>query len=308
MSEIPAHASMNPEMRAAAKAGAEPLDRISLRGYVAKVEIGAFQVERDQLQRVEFNVVAEVVPREDTDEDLDSIVSYDLLTEAITHELELERINLLETLAERIANRILGEPRVVRVRVRIEKLDRGPGALGVEIVRSHGRSCPRPATMSGKPAVRPTVIYLTETVVLSARPAAVIDRLDTIGRPPTIFCVGLNETAVPPSEDPLVCRRIGLLMIEQTAWRLSAHDPRFVVADTRTEMDWALGNGRIPIWAPSRMVLGAVRPPEVDWKDPIGIAAWLADAMNAAELLTVGVTPPADTGLPTRELVLERVE
>ena len=127
MSEIPAHAPMNPEMRAAATAGAEPLDRISLRGYVDKVEIGAFQVERGKRQRVEFNVVAEVVPREDTDEDLDSIVSYDRLTEAITHELELERINLLETLAERIANRILREPRVVRVLVRIEKLDRGPG-------------------------------------------------------------------------------------------------------------------------------------------------------------------------------------
>ncbi|MCY3994592.1 MAG: dihydroneopterin aldolase [Rhodobacter sp.] len=304
MSEIPAHASMNSEMRSAA----DPLDRISLRGYVARVDIGAFQIERGKRQRVEFNLVAEVAPRGDADEDLDRILSYDRLIEAIRNELALERVNLLETLAERIANRILREPRAVRVSVRIEKLDRGPGALGVEIVRSRGRSCPRPAATSGIRAIRPTVIYLTETVVLSARPVAVIDRLEKIGRPPAIICVGLTGTAVPPSEDPLVCRRVGLLMIEQTAWRLSAHDPRFVVSDTRTEMDWALENGRIPIWAPSRMVLGAVRAPVVDWNDPLGFAVWFADEMDAVELLTVGVAPPADIGLPTRELAVESVE
>ena len=46
------------------------------------------------------------------------------------HELAEERLNLLETLAERIADRILHAPQALRVFVRIEKLDRGPGALG----------------------------------------------------------------------------------------------------------------------------------------------------------------------------------
>ena len=35
-----------------------------------------------------------------------------------------------------VADRILLEPQAMRVFVRIEKLDRGPGALGVEIVRA----------------------------------------------------------------------------------------------------------------------------------------------------------------------------
>jgi dihydroneopterin aldolase len=42
---------------------------------------------------------------------------------------------LVETLAERVAAFILAHPRVVGATVRIEKLDVGPGAVGVEIVR-----------------------------------------------------------------------------------------------------------------------------------------------------------------------------
>jgi (5-formylfuran-3-yl)methyl phosphate synthase len=46
-----------------------------------------------------------------------------------------EHIALVETLAERIGAQILTDPRVASVTVRVEKLDIGPGAAGVEIVR-----------------------------------------------------------------------------------------------------------------------------------------------------------------------------
>jgi dihydroneopterin aldolase len=46
-----------------------------------------------------------------------------------------EHIALIETLAERIAALILAQHRVVSVTLTIEKLDVGPGAVGVEIVR-----------------------------------------------------------------------------------------------------------------------------------------------------------------------------
>ncbi|MEM7490755.1 MAG: dihydroneopterin aldolase, partial [Pseudomonadota bacterium] len=89
--------------RAAASGGA--LDRISLRDHIREVEIGAFQLERGVTQRVRFDIVAEVTP--DTEavlgDDVDGILSYDTLIEAIDVELAAERLNLLETLAERIA-------------------------------------------------------------------------------------------------------------------------------------------------------------------------------------------------------------
>ena len=127
----------HPSERAIATEGDAPRDRISLRDHVRDVEIGAFQAERGHTQRIRFDVVVEVMPfTAPLDDDVDRILSYDRVSEAISTELAAERVNLLETLAERIAERILLEPQAMRAFVRIEKLDRGPGALGVEIVRS----------------------------------------------------------------------------------------------------------------------------------------------------------------------------
>ena len=128
----------HPKERSEANESETVYDRISLRDHTVEVEIGAFQSERGSKQRVCFNIVVEVKPLDHKiEDDVDRILSYDKVTEAITIELNVERLNLLETLAERIADRILFEPQAIRVFVRIEKLDRGPGALGVEIVRSN---------------------------------------------------------------------------------------------------------------------------------------------------------------------------
>ena len=135
----------HPEERAAATAAGVP-DRISLRDYIVTVEIGAFQAERGTQQRIRFNVVVEVQPPTGPmDDDVDRILSYDRVTEAITSALAAERLNLLETLAERVAELIIASPQAMRVFVRIEKLDRAPGALGVEIMRDRGRIAPQAA-------------------------------------------------------------------------------------------------------------------------------------------------------------------
>jgi dihydroneopterin aldolase len=116
----------HPLARSEATGPAVPLDRISLRDHIVAVEIGAFQAERGTTQRISFNIVVEVAPQNiEVDDDVDRILSYDKVTEAIDFELSAERLNLLETLAQRIADRILLEPQAVRVFVRIEKLDRG---------------------------------------------------------------------------------------------------------------------------------------------------------------------------------------
>ncbi len=105
----------HPSERSVATAAPGPLDRISLRDHIVEVEIGAFQAERGTTQRICVNVVVEVAPLpKDLDDDVDRILSYDKVTEAIAHELAAERLNLLETLAERVAERILLEPQAVR--------------------------------------------------------------------------------------------------------------------------------------------------------------------------------------------------
>jgi (5-formylfuran-3-yl)methyl phosphate synthase len=63
------------------------------------------------------------------------VLSYDVIMDAIRLVVVREHIVLVEALAERIAESLLAHPRVVSVTVRVEKLDLGPGSVGVEITR-----------------------------------------------------------------------------------------------------------------------------------------------------------------------------
>ena len=87
------------EIRAKSEQSNPALDRISIRDYIKEVEIGAFQVERDLTQRVKFNVVVEVSDSSSSSsDDVDDILSYDMIIEAIDEQLNFERLNLLETI------------------------------------------------------------------------------------------------------------------------------------------------------------------------------------------------------------------
>jgi dihydroneopterin aldolase len=291
----------HPAERAAASA-TQPCDRISLRDYIVEVEIGAFQQERGHLQRVRFNVVVEVAPQTgEIDDDVDRILSYDKVTEAIGAELGEERINLLETLAARVAERILREPQALRVFVRIEKLDRGPFSLGVEIVRARGE-----VARKGQDHVQvphPRVVFLTNEAMSSAKLSAWIDALSA-DETPLVLCVGAANIVAPKAGAALAQRRIDLLAIEQNAWVLAARDARCIVVETRTELDWAMRNGEITVWAPSKIVLDAAHRPSASPKEPLALAGWFAEEMKAQELVVVGAEAPTLT-VPSRSIALD---
>ena len=291
----------HPSERAEATAAeGPPRDRISLRDYIVEVEIGAFQQERGTLQRVKFNVVVEVAPLTGPiDDNVDLILSYDRVTEAIDAELQAERLNLLETLAERVAERILAEPQAERVFVRIEKIDRGPYALGVEIVRS-ATDARAAASEIESEAPHPRVVFLSNAAIASDRLTGWIDALEAEGTP-LIFCLGAAEEATPQSSAPLAQRRIDLLAIEQNAWVLAGRDKRCVVVGTRTELDWAARHGQICVWAPSNMVLNAFDGPPATAREALDLAAWFSAEMEATELLVVGAEAPR-TNVPTRQV------
>jgi (5-formylfuran-3-yl)methyl phosphate synthase len=110
-------------------------DRIFVRDFVLSVRIGAYAHERDKPQDVRFNVDVKVLRPDHVAEDMRDVFSYDLITDSIRVIVAEEHIALVETLAERIAALILTHPRVTSVTVRVEKLEVGPGAAGVEIIR-----------------------------------------------------------------------------------------------------------------------------------------------------------------------------
>lgn len=288
----------HPEERSLASASADPRDRISLRDHVVEVEIGAFQKERGHKQRVMFNVVVEVRPvSAPLNDDVDRILSYDRITEAIATELAAERLNLLETLAERVAERILAEPQAMRAFVRIEKLDIGPYKLGVEIVRSRAEVPLRVMGQDGEEAaVHPLIVHLDNAAIAAAELPARIDALLQRGAP-VIFTVGLPDLPRPQTGHRPTQRRVDLLAIEQNAWTLAARDARCVVVATRTEIDWAIKRGQSVVWAPSKMVLDAVDGPKS--ADPVALALWLAEGMAARGILVHGnVAVPAGSRVP----------
>ncbi|MGY6534059.1 MAG: dihydroneopterin aldolase [Pararhodobacter sp.] len=295
----------HPEERAEATAAADPRDRISLRDHLVEADIGAFQTERGQKQRLLFNIVVELRPQgAPIDDDVDRILSYDRLTEAIADALAVERVNLLETLAERVAERILAEPRAMRVFVRIEKLDRGPGALGVEIVRTRAAVPLRaldPADAKGEDrALHPVVAYMDNAMIADAAIAARLDALEA-GGAPVVICVGLPDTTRPPATPEPVRRRIDLLAIEQNAWALAAHDRRCLVVASRTEIDWAMRQGQTIVWAPSKLVLDTPDGPLANAGDGPALAMWLAETLAASVvLMPEGTAVPRGSRVPVQ--------
>ncbi len=234
-------------------AGMSQPDRIHLRDHVVEAEIGAFQSERGRTQRLRFSLSVDLRdPVDARDDHVDRILSYDVLVQAVDAALAEQRFNLVETLAERIAAQVLADPRAARITVTVEKLDRGPGALGITITRDAGRM----AVTSQHLPVR----------IVVGRPAAL----------PSGALVVVPEAHVAPLPQGGDTRRIALLGLDQAAWILS--DALGIeVAETRTELDAAIRAEAAVVWAPARL---AVEAPGILPAAP-DLAFWLAARLSA---------------------------
>lgn len=250
-------------------------DRIHLRDYILTADIGAFQTERGHEQRLRFNVEVELAEQmRDIHDDVDRILSYDVLTDAVATGLADQRYNLLETLAEKIAAEVLRHPRAAGVMVSVEKLDRVPGALGVTLSRRAGR-VDADGTVSSRPLV-----------ALEAGEARLPDgAVIVVPDAPDLPLPGGGED-----------RRVRLLALDQAAWVLAAR-LGLTVVNSRTELDWAVAGGRAVIWAPARMIADV---PGLA-AQPLPLAVWLAERMRAeALLLPTGLVAP-ETHIPLRD-------
>jgi len=115
--------------------GDDNTDQIFVHDFVLPVRIGTYARERDKPQNVRFNVDVKVLRASHAPKDMRDVFSYDVITDSIRMIVAQEHIALVEMLAERVAAVVLTYPRVVSATVRVEKLDVGPGAVGVAITR-----------------------------------------------------------------------------------------------------------------------------------------------------------------------------
>ena len=109
---------------------------VFVRDLVIGANIGVYSHERKTAQPVRINIDLTV---EDTniDEQVKNVVAYGQIIEGVRKIIREGHINLVETLAERVAHECLDDSRVLAALVRVEKLNVFPeaGGVGVEIER-----------------------------------------------------------------------------------------------------------------------------------------------------------------------------
>ncbi len=107
----------------------------------AKIGVHTFERTTTQPVRINVDLAVDEAAYRPTDE-LADVVCYEDIVKAIKAIIAQGHVNLVETLAERVADRCLIDPRVEAVRVRVEKLHviAEAASVGVEIERVRPRS------------------------------------------------------------------------------------------------------------------------------------------------------------------------
>jgi len=114
------------------------LRHVFIRDFMVECLIGVYEHEKCSPQRVRINLDLAVDEGEHPIiDDILNVVSYETMANGILAIADEGHVNLVETLAERIAGMCFDDQRVDSVRVRIEKLDilENAGSVGVEIER-----------------------------------------------------------------------------------------------------------------------------------------------------------------------------
>jgi dihydroneopterin aldolase len=123
-----------------ADAGAK-LRHVFVRDLEIKALLGIYEHEKRDPQRIIVNIDLSVhegaAPLAD---DISQVVSYEVVVKKVEKIVADGHVNLVETLAELIAQSCLKDKRVAAARVRIEKPDiiKNARSVGIEIERSQG--------------------------------------------------------------------------------------------------------------------------------------------------------------------------
>jgi 7,8-dihydroneopterin aldolase/epimerase/oxygenase len=121
-----------------------PLRRVFIRDLRLDARIGVYPEEQGGLQPILVNISLGIRdngldhPDGIGPDEFDRVVDYDALAKRVRRLVATSHVFLIETLAERIAALCLSGPRVLSVRIQVEKLAvfADAASAGVEIVRA----------------------------------------------------------------------------------------------------------------------------------------------------------------------------
>lgn len=116
------------------------LRHVFLRDMMLAASIGIYAHEHAAAQRIRVNVDLGVEEGDSRADELSRVVDYERVADTVRGLVAEGHVKLVETLAERIAQACLADPRVRLARVRVEKLDvfADTASAGVEVERMRG--------------------------------------------------------------------------------------------------------------------------------------------------------------------------
>ena len=95
---------------------------IHIKNLMLKTKFGFYPKEKKISQRLIFNLKVYTIKNIYRDSRLEDVVDYDQIVKIIKNIL-IENINFLETLAEKIINKIFDDRRIIKINIKIEKPD-----------------------------------------------------------------------------------------------------------------------------------------------------------------------------------------
>ena len=113
--------------------------KVLIKDLVLNMLVGIHNFEKKKKQRVKFNLVINInqnlVPN---DKDLKSIVNYEQVIKVINKIIARKHYPLLETLAEKIFDKLFENMRIKKILLRIEKLDviKNTTSVGIELEKT----------------------------------------------------------------------------------------------------------------------------------------------------------------------------
>ncbi|HLJ63330.1 MAG TPA: dihydroneopterin aldolase [Stellaceae bacterium] len=114
--------------------------RIIVRDLILPFHIGIHPRERRQAQRVRIAVELEVSTAHFATETIEDVLNYEFIVAGIKRLAASGHIDLVESLAERIADLSFSDPRVLATRISVEKLDVYGDTAIVGTVIEHSRA------------------------------------------------------------------------------------------------------------------------------------------------------------------------
>ncbi len=256
-----------------------------MRGLVLPIAIGVYDEEQGITQKVRFTIEASVgggvAPKGDH---IDEVPSYDDLVGAVKSIVGAGHINLVETLAARIAERCLAG-----------QTDRlGAGARRKARARPGSRRRRnRPLARAVSAISRPTVVKLGGSLSESGRINSILKVVGKARLPCVIvpgggsFADAVRAAQAEHGFSQAAAHRMAVLAMHQTGMMLCAMSPRLQPVETLAGMRRAVAEQRVPVWLPMKLVDGDTGITR-DWKTTSdGLAARLAERLGGAPVVLV---------------------